>query len=151
VTACVDERDVVVTYSVAGVRPGATGIRTKRVDIFDATLMRSIKTVRALPGRLNNLRFSIVHHLSMAVLWGVGGRVTVHVGGIRPGQGKPYIWRPGGMANDPGRIAQEQMGFSSLANDDSRGRMGPGGAAQGSHGRLSHFHPPPRLFCMDNH
>jgi hypothetical protein len=37
VTAVVDARDVVVHYSVNGVRAGAAGFRSKRVDIFDQT------------------------------------------------------------------------------------------------------------------
>ena len=78
VTAVVVDRDVVVHYSVTGVRPGASGFRTKRVDVFDKTLMRSIKT------------------------------------------GKPYSWRPGGLRNDPGRIAQEQMGAADICERSRR-------------------------------
>ena len=79
VTAVVDERDVIVHYSVTGVRPGAQGFRTKRVDVFDSDLMRSIRT------------------------------------------GKPYVWRPGGLRNDPGRIAVEAMGMGPPQDENPRG------------------------------
>lgn len=44
VTAVVDAQDVVVHYAVAGAREGVSGFRTKRVAVFDHTLMRSIQT-----------------------------------------------------------------------------------------------------------
>jgi hypothetical protein len=55
VTSIVDERDVVVHYSVAGARAGAVGVRTKRVDVFDTALMRSIQTGKAFEWRAGGL------------------------------------------------------------------------------------------------
>ena len=55
VTAVVDERDVVVQYAVAGAREGASGVRTKRVDVFDPALMRSIDTGRPFEWRTGGL------------------------------------------------------------------------------------------------
>jgi hypothetical protein len=51
ITAVVDERDVVVQYSVAGARDGAAGMRTKRIDVFDGELIRSIMTGKAFGWR----------------------------------------------------------------------------------------------------
>jgi hypothetical protein len=44
VTAVVDDQDIVVHYAVAGAREGASGFRTKRVAVYDHTLLRSIQT-----------------------------------------------------------------------------------------------------------
>eukprot|EP01043_Picozoa_sp_COSAG02_P065933 COSAG02_NODE_10103_length_2023_cov_1.104470_2_plen_240_part_00 len=55
VTAVVDERDVVVQYAVDGAREGASGVRTKRVDVFDPALMRSIDTGRPFEWRAGGL------------------------------------------------------------------------------------------------
>ena len=55
VTAIVNDRDVVVHYSVAGARAGAQGVRTKRVDAFDGELMRSILTGAAFSWRPGGL------------------------------------------------------------------------------------------------
>jgi hypothetical protein len=55
VTAIVDERDVVVQYAVGGARQGASGVRTKRVDVFDPDLMRSIQTGRPFAWQVGGL------------------------------------------------------------------------------------------------
>lgn len=55
VTAVVDERDVVVQYAVDGAREGASGVRTKRVDVYDPALMRSIDTGRPFEWRAGGL------------------------------------------------------------------------------------------------